>query len=145
MMSCGQQRGVKVIHSQGKLAENMSLSSLCLLASWWPGYRKSAGTVIIKFGYIYTYTYMYIDITIISMQWYQSTLCLQNDVQQTQCGLPGITVLPPANASFGVDFVKRIKNSCPCIVEIRGMQGCVLVGDPARAVGECRDVAKVQP
>ena len=34
---------------------------------------------------------------------------------------------------------------CPCIMEIRGTQGCALVGDPARAVGECRDVAKAQP
>ena len=42
-------------------------------------------------------------------------------------------------------FVKGIKNGCPCIVEIRGTQGCALVGDPARAVGECRDVAKAQP
>ena len=30
--------------------------------------------------------------------------------------------------------VKGIKNGCPCIVEIRGTQGCALVGDPARAV-----------
>ena len=43
------------------------------------------------------------------------------------------------------DFVKGIKNGCPCIAEIRGTQGCALVGDPARAVGECRDVAKAQP
>ena len=42
-------------------------------------------------------------------------------------------------------FAKGIKNGCPCIVEIRGTQGCALVGDPARAVGECRDVAKAQP
>ena len=42
-------------------------------------------------------------------------------------------------------FVKGIKNGWPCIVEIRGTQGCALVGDPARAVGECRDVAKAQP
>ena len=42
-------------------------------------------------------------------------------------------------------FVKGIKNGCPCIVEIRGTQGCALVGDPARAIGECRDVAKAQP
>ena len=42
-------------------------------------------------------------------------------------------------------FGKGIKNGCPCIVEIRGTQGCALVGDPARAVGECRDVAKAQP
>ena len=42
-------------------------------------------------------------------------------------------------------FIKGIKNGCPCIVEIRGTQGCALVGDPARAVGECRDVAKAQP
>ena len=27
-------------------------------------------------------------------------------------------------------------------MEIRGTHGCALVGDPARAVGECRDVAK---
>ena len=40
---------------------------------------------------------------------------------------------------------KGIKNGCPCIVDIRGTQGCALVGDPARAVGECRDVAKAQP
>ena len=42
-------------------------------------------------------------------------------------------------------FIKGIKNGCPCIVEIRGTQGCAFVGDPARAVGECRDVAKAQP
>ena len=42
-------------------------------------------------------------------------------------------------------IIKGIKNGCPCIVEIRGTQGCALVGDPARAVGECRDVAKSQP
>ena len=40
-------------------------------------------------------------------------------------------------------FAKGIKNGCPCIVEIISTQGCALVGDPARAVGECRDVAKV--
>ena len=44
-----------------------------------------------------------------------------------------------------VSLVKGIKNGWPCIVEIRGTQGCALVGDPARAVGECRDVAKAQP
>ena len=44
-----------------------------------------------------------------------------------------------------VQIIKGIKNGCPCIVEIRGTQGCALVGDPARAVGECRDVAKAQP
>ena len=42
-------------------------------------------------------------------------------------------------------YNKGIKNGCLCIVEIRGTQGCALVGDPARAVGECRDVAKAQP
>ena len=42
-------------------------------------------------------------------------------------------------------LIKGIKNGWPCIVEIRGTQGCALVGDPARAVGECRDVAKAQP
>ena len=41
--------------------------------------------------------------------------------------------------------IKGINNGCPCIVEIRGMQGCALVGDPAQAVGEYRDVAKAQP
>ena len=30
--------------------------------------------------------------------------------------------------------IKGIKNGCPCIVEIRGTQGCALVGDPALAV-----------
>ena len=43
------------------------------------------------------------------------------------------------------DDVKGIKNGCLCIVEIRGTQVCALVRDPARAVGECRDVAKAQP
>ena len=47
-------------------------------------------------------------------------------------------------SSASLTFVKGIKNGCPCIVEIRGTQGCALVGDPARAVGECRDVAKAQ-
>ena len=42
-------------------------------------------------------------------------------------------------------IVKGIKNGCPCIVEIRGTQGCALVGDPARAVGECRVAVKAQP
>ena len=46
---------------------------------------------------------------------------------------------------FKALYIKGIKNGCPCIVEIRGTQGCALVGDPARAVGECRDVAKAQP
>ena len=49
------------------------------------------------------------------------------------------------NVCSHVVIVKGIKNGCPCIVEIRGTQGCALVGDPARAVGECRDVAKAQP
>ena len=31
--------------------------------------------------------------------------------------------------------IKWLKNGCPCIVEIRGMQGCALVGDPARVQG----------
>ena len=26
-------------------------------------------------------------------------------------------------------YIKGIKNGCPCIVEIRGTQGCALVGD----------------
>ena len=41
-------------------------------------------------------------------------------------------------------YIKVIKNFCLCIVEIRGTRGCVLVRDPARALGECRDVAKTQ-
>ena len=41
--------------------------------------------------------------------------------------------------------VKDIKNGWSCIVEIRGTQGSTLVGDPARPVGECSDVAKAQP
>ena len=42
-------------------------------------------------------------------------------------------------------FDKGIKNGCPCIVDIGVTQGCALVKDPARTVGECRDVAKAQP
>ena len=42
-----------------------------------------------------------------------------------------------SNVSCGVKIiVKGIKNGCPRIVEIRGTQGCALVGDPARAVGD---------
>ena len=41
--------------------------------------------------------------------------------------------------------VKGIQNGYPCIVEIRGTQGCALVGDPARAYGSWKDVAKAQP
>ena len=51
----------------------------------------------------------------------------------------------PLDWSYIYIYIKGIKNGCPCIVEIRGTQGCALVGDPARAVGECRDVAKAQP
>ena len=54
---------------------------------------------------------------------------------------PGIVL----NCLYTYVCVKGIKNGCPCIVEIRGTQGCALVGDPARAVDECRDVAKAQP
>ena len=43
------------------------------------------------------------------------------------------------------DINKENKIGCLCIVEIRGKQGCALVGDHAQAVGECRDVAKAQP
>ena len=42
-------------------------------------------------------------------------------------------------------FVKGIKNGCPCIVKIRGIQGYALVGELARAVGEYSDVTKAQP
>ena len=30
-------------------------------------------------------------------------------------------------------IIKEIKNGCPCIVEIRGTQGCVLVGVQGRS------------
>ena len=39
----------------------------------------------------------------------------------------------------------KVLNGCPCIVENRGMQGCALVGDLARAVGECRNIVQAQP
>ena len=39
-------------------------------------------------------------------------------------------------------FVKWDKNGCLCIVEIRGLQGCALFGNPARAVCECRAVSQ---
>ena len=32
-------------------------------------------------------------------------------------------------------YIKGIKNGWPCIVEIRGTQGCALVGDPRRVQG----------
>ena len=60
-----------------------------------------------------------------------------NAAEKVVCKMLVILFLP--------QYVKGIKNGCPCIVEIRGTQGCALVGDPARAVGECRDVAKAQP
>ena len=41
--------------------------------------------------------------------------------------------------------MKGIKNGCPCIAEIRGTEGRVLVRGPAQAVGECLDIAKAQP
>ena len=44
-----------------------------------------------------------------------------------------------------VPFSKGVKNGSPCIVKIRGTPSSAVVGDPARAVGECRDVAKTQP
>ena len=52
---------------------------------------------------------------------------------------------PAAELEHGHIIIIGIKNGCPCIVEIRGTQGCALFGDPARAVGECRDVVKAQP
>ena len=65
----------------------------------------------------------------------------------TWCALLVTHIIPLIHANtFHVNiYTKGIKNGCPCIVEIRGTQGCALVGDPARAVGECRDVAKAQP
>ena len=60
-------------------------------------------------------------------------------------GRKGLYTLSPRLFLWLSDIIKGIKNGCPCIVEIRGTQGCALVGDPARAVGECRDVAKAQP
>ena len=44
-----------------------------------------------------------------------------------------------------LENIQGIKNGCPCIVEIRGTQGCAVVRDPERAVGKCRDVANAQP
>ena len=41
--------------------------------------------------------------------------------------------------------VKGIENGCPCIVDIRGTQSYAMVGDPTRAVGEWKAVAKAQP
>ena len=32
-------------------------------------------------------------------------------------------------------YNKGIKNGCPCIVEIRGTQGCALVGEQGRSQG----------
>ena len=59
--------------------------------------------------------------------------------------MPMLLALELVSRWMQIDIVKGIKNGCPCIVEIRGTQGCALVGDPARAAGECRDVAKAQP
>ena len=36
---------------------------------------------------------------------------------------------PPIKAPMFTVYDKEIKNGCPCIVEIRGTQGRVLVGD----------------
>ena len=35
------------------------------------------------------------------------------------------------------EYIKGIKNGCPCFVEIRGTQGCALVRDPARTICQC--------
>ena len=32
-----------------------------------------------------------------------------------------------------IHFSKGIKNGCPCIVDIRGTQGCASVGDPSQS------------
>ena len=54
----------------------------------------------------------------VSMWWrHLGKVCVENRKQACRC--------PNCN--------KGIKNGCPCIVEIRGTQGCALVGDPARA------------
>ena len=56
--------------------------------------------------------------------------------------IQGPILLTCINFNSGMDtklqplWIKGIKNGWPCIVEIRGTQGCALVGDPARAVGE---------
>ena len=44
----------------------------------------------------------------------------------------GTKPLPKLMLTF-FNEVKGITNGCPCIVEIRGTQGCALVGDPARS------------
>ena len=70
------------------------------------------------------------------LTWLHSTQPLYLSIQLWRC--LSLNMMP-------VRYNKGIKNGCPCIVEIRGTQGCALVGDPARAAGECRDVAKTQP
>ena len=41
---------------------------------------------------------------------------------------------------------KAIKFRFPILSDVKGIKnGRPLVGDPARAVGECKDVAKAQP
>ena len=49
------------------------------------------------------------------------------------------------SASHNKLFAKGINNGCPYIMEIKDTQGRASVGDPARAVGECMDVANAQP
>ena len=49
------------------------------------------------------------------------------------------------SAHFQILWVKGIKNGFPCIVEIRGTQGCALAVVSALAYGLCRGVAKAQP
>ena len=69
----------------------------------------------------------------------------QSQREYTNNKLLDYVELAAAYAELSLFCAKGIKNGCPCIVEIRGTQGCALVGDPSRAVGECRDVAKAQP
>ena len=83
----------------------------------------------------------------INNQHYFPALCLGYNVFHWLVEA-GWRIFAPGNKFFILSArcvgcpIKGIKNGCPCIVEIRGTQGCALVGDPARAVGECRDVAK---
>ena len=74
------------------------------------------------------------------------SICIQENALENVREMASILLQPECvNKSLIDQDNKGIKNGCPCIVEIRGTQGCALVGDPARAVGECRDVAKAQP
>ena len=76
-------------------------------------------------------------------------LIIRNGVIQLQAMTVGLSSCMNAYlfASPGVlphcitGINEGIKSGCSCIVEIRGMQGCALVGDTQRAVGEYRVIS----